>query len=190
MRSKRSGSQRLKAARCGHRRPANSGRRAIAHTPAVRGRRRDQAGGSDAACRSTAGLVAAAPDAFCEFYRSHYRGLNGPTRTLTYGILCNSDVVGMIRMARSDGPDTLETGMWLGRSARGRGIGGRALRLLLDEAARTGARRVVAETSAANAAAIKVLRRCSAVLVFNGSQVHAEIPVRPASSAADTESDG
>jgi hypothetical protein len=62
--------------------------------------------------------------------------------------------------------------------------------LLLDEAARTGARRVVAETSAANAAAIKVLRRCSAVLVFDGSQVHAEIPVRPASSAADTESDG
>jgi hypothetical protein len=43
---------------------------------------------------------------------------------------------------------------------------------------------------AANAAAIKVLRRCSAVLVFDGSQVHAEIPVRPASSAADTESDG
>ena len=129
-------------------------------------------------------------DAFCEFYRSHYRGLNGPTRTLTYGILCNSDVVGMIRMARSDGPDTLETGMWLGRSVRGRGIGGRALRLLLNEAARTGARRVVAETSAANAAAIKVLRRCSAVLVFDGSQVHAEIPVRPASSAADTESDG
>jgi hypothetical protein len=47
----------------------------------------------------------------------------------------------------------------------------------------------VAETTAANAAAIKVLRRCSAVLVFDGSQVHAEIPVRPASSAADTESD-
>jgi hypothetical protein len=46
--------------------------------------------------------------------------------------------------------------------------------------ARTGARRVVAETTAANAAAIKVLRRCSAVLVFDGSQVHAEIPVRPA----------
>ena len=70
-------------------------------------------------------------DAFCEFYRSHYRGLNGPTRTLAYGILCNSDVVGMIRMARSDGPDTLETGMWLGRSMRVRGIGVRALRLLL-----------------------------------------------------------
>jgi RimJ/RimL family protein N-acetyltransferase len=80
--------------------------------------------------------------------------------------------------------------MWLGRSVRGRGIGVRALRLLLDEAARTGARRVVAETTAANAAAIKVLRRCSAVLVFDGSQVHAEIPVRPAGSAADTESDG
>src|SRR4029077_15745826 len=102
-----------------------------------------------------------------------------------YGILCNSAGVGMSRMARSDGPDTLETGMWLGRSARGRGIGVRALRLLLDEAARTGARRVVAETTAA----IKVRRRCSAVLVFDGPQVHAEILVRPASSAADTESD-
>jgi len=53
-------------------------------------------------------------DAFCEFYRSHYRGLNGPTRTLIYGILCNSDVVGVIRMARSNGPDTLETGMFSG----------------------------------------------------------------------------
>jgi len=41
----------------------------------------------------------------------------------------------------------------------------------------------------ANAAAIKLLRRCSAVLVFDGSQVHAEIPLRPASSAADTEYD-
>jgi RimJ/RimL family protein N-acetyltransferase len=128
-------------------------------------------------------------DAFCEFYRSHYRGLNGPTRTLTYGILCNSDVVGMIRMARRDDPDTLETGIWLGRSARGRGIGVRALRLLLDEAARTGARRVMAETTAANVAAIKVLRRSSAALRFDGSQVHAEIAVRPASSAADAESD-
>jgi hypothetical protein len=61
--------------------------------------------------------------------------------------------------------------------------------LLFDEAAWTAARRVVAETTAANAAAITVLRRCGAVLGFDGSQVHAEIPVRPASSAADTESD-
>jgi hypothetical protein len=55
-------------------------------------------------------------DAFCEFYRSHYRGLKGPTRTLTYGILCDCDVVGMVRMARRDDPDSLVTGMWLGRS--------------------------------------------------------------------------
>src|SRR6476659_1216707 len=175
MRSKRAGSQRLKAARCGHRRRANSGRRATAHRPAVRGRRRDQAGGSDAAYRSTAGLVAAAPGRLLRVLPFPLPRIE--KRTLTYGILCNSDVVGMIRMARSDGPDTLETGMWLGRSVRGRGIGGRAFRLLLDEAARTGARRVVAETTAANAAAIKLLRRCSAVLVFDGSQVHAEIPL-------------
>jgi RimJ/RimL family protein N-acetyltransferase len=80
--------------------------------------------------------------------------------------------------------------MWLGRSVRGRGIGVRALRLLLDEAARTGARRVVAETTAENAAAITVLRRCSAVLVFDGTQVHAEIPVRPAGVEHVSKPDG
>ena len=81
-----------------------------------------------------------------------------------YAILCNGDVVGTIRMARRDETDTLETGMWLGTSARGQGIGVAALRLLLGEAALTGARRVVAETTAANVAAIGVLRSCGAVL--------------------------
>jgi hypothetical protein len=36
-----------------------------------------------------------------------------------YAIVCDGDVVGMIRMARRDEPDTMETGMWLGESARG-----------------------------------------------------------------------
>ena len=125
-------------------------------------------------------------DAFCEFYRSHYRGLNGPTRTLTYGILCNSDVVGMIRMARRDEPDTMETGMWVGQSARGQGIGVAALRLLLAEAARAGSRRVVAETTYHNSAALGVLRRCGAVLRDDGAGVRAEIPTRNPDDALHT----
>jgi len=51
-------------------------------------------------------------EAFREFYRSSYGGLDGPTRTLMYAIICDGDVVGMIRMARRDEPDTMETGMW------------------------------------------------------------------------------
>ncbi len=124
-------------------------------------------------------------DAFCDFYRSHHAGLGGPRRTLMYAILCDGDVVGMIRMARRDETDTMETGMWLGRSARGQGIGVAALRLLLGEAALTGAHRVVAETTAANVAAIGMLRRCGAVFTVNGPEVHAEIPIGKALSRAD-----
>ena len=84
-------------------------------------------------------------DAFCAFYRSHQAGLDGPTRTRMYAVL------------------------------EARGIGGRALRLLLDEAAPTGARAIVAETTSSNVAAIGVLRRCGATFTVNGPDVHAEI---------------
>ena len=113
-------------------------------------------------------------DAFCAFYRSHQAGLDGATRTGMYAVLSNCDVVGMICMACS-AKDTLETGMWLGKSARGQGIGVAALRLLLDEAAPTGARAIVAETTSSNVAAIGVLRRCGATFTVNGPDVHAEI---------------
>src|SRR5207249_4452008 len=56
-----------------------------------------------------------------------------------YAIVCDGDVVGMIRMALRDEPDTMETVTWLGESARGQGIGVAALRLRLTEAARAGA---------------------------------------------------
>jgi RimJ/RimL family protein N-acetyltransferase len=50
-----------------------------------------------------------------------------------------------------------------------------ALRLLLDEAARVGAKVVVAETTTANTAALGVLRRCGAVFRDDGRAVRAEI---------------
>src|SRR5262245_10864420 len=118
-------------------------------------------------------------DAFREFHRASFGGLDGPTRTLMFVIVCDGAVVGMTRMARRDEPDTMETGMWLRRSARGRGIGQAALRLLLDEAGRVGARRVVAETTAHNTAALQALRRCGAVLSGDATGVRAEIPLAP-----------
>jgi RimJ/RimL family protein N-acetyltransferase len=123
--------------------------------------------------------------AFCDFYRSHHRGLRGPTRTLMYAILCDGDVVGMIRMARRDDPDTLETGMWLANSARNQGVGVAALRLFLGEAALVGARRLIAQTTAGNVAAIGVLRRCGAALTVTGLEVHAEIQIGKALSRPD-----
>lgn len=114
-------------------------------------------------------------EAFRDFHRQHYAGLDGPTRTVMYAILVGGDVLGMIRMAWRAEPGTVETGIWLGRSARGLGLGAAALRELLAEAARVGAHRVVAETTASNHAALSVLRRCGAELHTHDGAVRAEI---------------
>src|ERR1700754_4796549 len=60
-----------------------------------------------------------------EFFRAFYRerqSLTGPLRTVMYAITDDDRLVGMIRLTlEADG--TAETGMWLARSARGKGIG-------------------------------------------------------------------
>jgi RimJ/RimL family protein N-acetyltransferase len=124
-----------------------------------------------------AGWSLARREAFREFHRAHFAGLDGPTRTVMYAIAIGSDVVGMIRMSRSDHPETFETGIWLGDSARGQGIGVAALRALLSEAARAGARSVVANTTTSNAAALGALSRCGAVITRDGNAARAELKV-------------
>ncbi|TDB71690.1 GNAT family N-acetyltransferase, partial [Micromonospora sp. KC721] len=66
-----------------------------------------------------AGWSAARRDAFRDYYRASFAGLDGPTRTRMYAVVVGGEVVGMIRMRRCDEPGVVETGMWLGRSARG-----------------------------------------------------------------------
>jgi RimJ/RimL family protein N-acetyltransferase len=122
-----------------------------------------------------AGWSQARREAFREFHRASYGGLDGPTRTLMYAIQAGGEVVGMIRITRRDEPDTVETGIWLGRSARGQGIGLAALRALLDEASRVGAQVVVAETTAGSSAAIGVLHQCGALIKRDGDTLRAEL---------------
>ncbi|MFY1674854.1 GNAT family N-acetyltransferase [Plantactinospora sp. WMMB334] len=122
-----------------------------------------------------AGWSQARRDAFREFYRANFGGLAGPTGNLMYAIVQDGDVVGMIRLGRRAEPGTLETGMWLGKSTRGQGIGLIALRLLLAEAIEAGACRVVAETRSDNLPALNLLRRCGAVFCEDGAAIRAEI---------------
>ncbi|WP_091101793.1 GNAT family N-acetyltransferase [Micromonospora citrea] len=122
-----------------------------------------------------AGWSHARREAFREFHRASFAGLAGPTGTQMYAILAGGEVVGMIRMSRRDEPGTVETGMWLGRSARGQGIGPAALRELLNEAAAAGMRLVVAETTSRNHGALSVLEKCGAKLREDAGRVHAEI---------------
>ncbi len=122
-----------------------------------------------------AGWSLARREAFREFHRASFAGLDGPTGSQMYAILVGGEVVGMIRMTRCDEPGTVETGMWLGLSARGQGIGVAALRELLNVAARAGMRAVVADTTPDNVGALVVLEKCGAKLREEGGKVHAEI---------------
>lgn len=106
-------------------------------------------------------------DAFRDFHR---RRAADPART-TYAIVAGGTVVGSIRLDAVGGG--FETGLWLARSARGQGIGGRALALVLAEARARGATTLVADTTAANHAALGILRRNGATLRTDGDKVYA-----------------
>ncbi|KAF4405840.1 MULTISPECIES: GNAT family N-acetyltransferase [Streptomyces] len=111
------------------------------------------------------GWTPARRDAFVAWHRARRPGLDGPRAEATYAVVAGGEVVGSARLARRGGaPGELETGLWLGRSARGLGIGTAVLRAVLAEAARAGARAVVADTNSGNRAAIAALRRCGAEL--------------------------
>jgi RimJ/RimL family protein N-acetyltransferase len=121
---------------------------------------------------------------FRDYHRAAAAGLDGPAAQKTWAISCDGQVAGSIRLRRpgtappEGGP--LETGLWLGRSFRGRGIGREALTLVRDIAARAGASILQAETTAGNLAAQALLRSAGAKLAGGGgaSTVTARINLR------------
>lgn len=67
--------------------------------------------------------------------------------------------VGAVRLKRSSGDSTMETGIWLARSARGLGYGTAALKAVAATARAAEARTLLADTSAGNLAAQAAMRR-------------------------------
>jgi len=112
------------------------------------------------------GWTAARLEAFRAFHRARRAGLDGPHGEVTLAVVADDAVVGSARLARKPhlGEASLETGMWLADTARGRGLGTKTLKALLEEAGRYGATSVVADTTSSNRAALGVLRSCGAVL--------------------------
>lgn len=100
---------------------------------------------------------------FCEYHRTRRAGLDGPHNEVTYSIVHDGRIIGSSRLARA-GATTLEAGMWLGRSSRGRGIGADVLRLLRSQALAHGALRMIANTTSVNARALGTLRKVGAVI--------------------------
>ncbi|GAA1899217.1 GNAT family N-acetyltransferase [Asanoa iriomotensis] len=121
------------------------------------------------------GWIARRQQFFRAFHRERQPGLAGPLRTVMYAITTDYRIVGMIRLTLDETGQEAEVGMWLARSARGQGLATEALRQLLDEARRAGARTVKADTTPENQAAQAVLRRVGADLVEEKSKIYARL---------------
>lgn len=103
---------------------------------------------------------------FFSYHSAAAAGLDGPAEEKSWAVFSGHDIAGSVRLKRSSGAGiaTAETGIWLGRSFRSRGIGGAALDLVLAEARRAGLRRVTARTLAGNGGARRLLAAAGAAL--------------------------
>lgn len=114
-------------------------------------------------------------DWFRAYHRSAAAGLDGPAQERSWVVLCNGSPAGSIRLKRT-GPGTAETGIWLGRRYRGRGVGTAALGLVLVESRRAGLGQVTAQTTAGNVAAQRLLTAAGAFLTHDdGGAVSAAV---------------
>lgn len=120
------------------------------------------------------------------FHRDRRSGLDGEAGEATWAVVVDDRVVGSVRLKRGADERVLETGAWLTRAARGRGVGRAAAAAVVREAAAVGARAVRAETTTGNAAALAVLDRLGFELRSDGDgrEVRALLSLEPDSSAA------
>jgi len=120
---------------------------------------------------------------FLAHHRAAAAGLEGPAREKTWAVAAGGTPAGAVRLKAISVPGTagsflvLETGIWLGRSLRGRGIGREALRLVTLQAAATGAAVLTADTATGNAAARSLLAGLGSTLAADGTRVTARIPL-------------
>lgn len=93
------------------------------------------------------------------FHRDRRAGLDGNLGEATWAVAVDAQVVGSVRLERTDDPSVLQTGAWLARDVRGQGVGRAAMAAVLLQAADLGVAAVRAETTAGNLAALNVLRQ-------------------------------
>ncbi|MDT0168572.1 GNAT family N-acetyltransferase [Pseudarthrobacter sp. BRE9] len=106
---------------------------------------------------------------FYSYHQAAAGGLDGPAAEKSWAVFSGSLIAGSVRLKRetSSGTPSGETGIWLGRSFRSRGIGAAALDLVLAEARRAGLKRVSARTLAGNAVAQRLLAAAGAALTHH-----------------------
>ena len=103
--------------------------------------------------------------------------------TAAFAVMVGLQIAGFMRLRRMAEQGVAETGMWLGRSYRGKGIGAAAFDAILTEAAKRGYARVIADTTPQNVAALGVLRRGRARMREGDGKIYAEIAIDPGYAA-------
>ncbi|MBW1596285.1 GNAT family N-acetyltransferase [Streptomyces sp. JJ38] len=134
--------------------------------------------------------------AFLGFHRSRSRGLAAAPVETTYAVLVGGRVVGAARLCPeppgpvpqgaapgSGGPGptasgAVEAGVWLGRSARGAGVGRAVLGGLVAEARAAGFAELVAHTTPDNTGARRLLEGCGARTSVTARGVAARVGLR------------
>ncbi|MEO8748839.1 MAG: GNAT family N-acetyltransferase [Allobranchiibius sp.] len=113
------------------------------------------------------------------FHVDRRAGLDGPTGEITWAVTLDQQVVGSDRLQRTQQSGELETGAWLTRSSRGRGVGRAAMEAVLHEAAALGFTSVSAQTTASNASALAVLKRLGFDLTQSDDEggIHARLAI-------------
>jgi RimJ/RimL family protein N-acetyltransferase len=90
--------------------------------------------------------------------RGGLSALSAPAGEATWAVMVGGGTVGSVRLKGTDRDGVLETGIWLGRSARGRGIGRAAMTAVLAEASGAAASEVRAHTTLDKPRAVALLR--------------------------------
>ena len=104
-------------------------------------------------------------------HRDRRPGLAGPLGEATWAVALDGEIVGGVRLKRMAEPGVFETGIWLTRSARGKGVGRKAIADVLEQARAHGAQAVRADTSPDNASAVHVLQRLGFRTSVEGGRV-------------------
>ena len=91
------------------------------------------------------------------FHRTRQSDLDAAEAEMSWAVVADDRVVGAVRLKRVAGAPSAEVGLWLTRSAHGRGIGRRAVTAVLAEAADRGLTAVRADTAVGNRGALALL---------------------------------
>jgi RimJ/RimL family protein N-acetyltransferase len=118
-----------------------------------------------------------------QFFLEFFRPVVMSEETAVFAVKVDGEIAGFMRLKRLPEEAGAETGMWLGRSHRGKGLGAAAFDELLIEAAKRGYARVIADTTPQNVAALGVLRHGRARMREGDGKIYAEIAIDPGYAA-------